>query len=64
MPIGIAPVDYAGVEVQGKVGDVSSKVETPWKVEADSEKLPHGKKGIVLIGATMREYFPPQDETK
>jgi hypothetical protein len=61
-PTGIAPVDYHGVEVQGKADDPNLQVETPWTIEADTEKLPHGRIGIVLIGATMSKYFPPQED--
>lgn len=63
LPVGIAPVDYQGIEVLGKAGDVNAKVETPWTTEVDTKELPHGRKGYVLVGATKRDYFPPKEET-
>jgi len=62
LPIGIAPVDYQGIEVRGFRGDFGPEVVTHFKVEEHTKNLPGGKIGFVLIGATMRQYFPPQED--
>ena len=62
LPIPIAPEDYYGVEVRGVSAEPSVEVETPWTVERDSQDLPHGRKGYILIGATKRKHFPPKDD--
>ena len=62
LPIGIAPVDYQGVELRGFRGEVGPEVETPFRLDVDTKEIPHGQVGFVLIGATRREYFPPQDD--
>ena len=62
LPIGIAPEDYQGIELCGfRNGDANSQVMTPFKVEEHLSKLPAGRIGIVVIGATMREYIPPKE---
>jgi hypothetical protein len=38
-----------------------TQVETPWVVERDVAKIPKGKIGFVLLGATMSAYFPPKE---
>ena len=63
LPIGIAPEDYQGVEVCGEPEDPTIEVETPWTVEEDTSKLPRGRVGYVLIGATKRAYFPPREDS-
>ncbi|MCA1844650.1 MAG: hypothetical protein LC792_15950 [Actinobacteria bacterium] len=54
MPVGIAPEEYRGVLVRGRVSG-ETKVVTPWEAALDVSQL--GK--FILIGATNREYFPP-----
>jgi hypothetical protein len=61
LPIGIVPNDYRGIEVLGHAAEVGPQIETPWTAELDTSGLA-GPKGIVLVGATKREYFPPKDE--
>jgi hypothetical protein len=61
LPIGVAPVDYQGVEVLGiPQGDVTPQVETPWGLQVDPGDLPTGRKGFVLVA--KRAYFPPREE--
>jgi hypothetical protein len=60
-PIGIVPEDYNGIEVLGTPKDPASDVLTPWEVDLPNAERQNGRVGIVLIGATKREYFPPQD---
>jgi hypothetical protein len=54
---------YQGIEVCGKPEDPTTEVETPGTIEVDPQKLPHGRVGYVLIGATKRAYFPPKEDT-
>jgi hypothetical protein len=61
LPIPIAPVEYHGIEVIGTPRGPTTQVETPWTMEVDADEIVRGTKGFVLIGATMREYFPPKD---
>jgi lysozyme family protein len=61
LPVGIVPEDYRGIEVLGVREEATTQVETPWTAEIDTDGL-GGRKGIVLIGAHKREYFPPRDE--
>ncbi len=61
LPIGIVPEDYNRIEVIGVREDPGLDVETPWTAEIDTKGLA-GREGIILIGATKREYFPPKDE--
>jgi hypothetical protein len=61
LPIGIAPEDYQGVEVRGRVEEPTAEVETPWMLERDSRRMPHGNVGFVLVGKTKQAYFPPKD---
>ena len=60
LPIGIVAEDYNGIEVLGTPKDPTTDVETPWQVDLPDAERYHGKVGIVLIGATKREYFPPK----
>jgi hypothetical protein len=55
------PLDYAPVHVVGRRAALSVQVETPWEIQTPLERLPHGKVGTVLVGATKREFIPPQD---
>jgi hypothetical protein len=61
MPLGIAPEDYRGIEVLGTPGSVSADVRHPWTAEIDTSGI-SGRRGVALIGSTMREWFPPKDE--
>jgi hypothetical protein len=61
LPVGVAPEEYQGVEVCGFRDDFGPKIVTHFKVEKNTQELPSGTVGIVLIGATMREYIPPKD---
>jgi hypothetical protein len=61
LPIGIVPEDYRGIEVLGRRAEIGPEVETPWTAEMDLEGLA-GRKGVVLIGATKRQFFPPKDD--
>jgi hypothetical protein len=54
-------LDYAPVHVVGRRATVSIQLETEWTIQTPLEQLPSGPKGTVLIGATKREYIPPQD---
>jgi hypothetical protein len=54
--------DYRSVLVIGRPSAIDPQVETPWDVSADTANLPRGDRGFVLIGATMREFFPPQED--
>jgi hypothetical protein len=60
-PLGIAPDDYRGIEVLAHQIEPVTQVETPWVVERDVAKIPKGKIGFVLLGATMSAYFPPKE---
>jgi hypothetical protein len=62
LPIGIAPVDYQGVELRGFRDEVGPEVETPFRLNVDTGEIPHGRIGFVLIGATQREYFPAKED--
>jgi hypothetical protein len=60
LPIGIVAEDYNGIEVLGTPKDPTTEVETPWQVDLPEPERHNGKIGIVLIGATRREYIPPK----
>ena len=62
-PVGTAPDEYRGIAVVGTPrDDVVPQVETPWGIQVDPAELPKGTRGFVLVGATKREYFPPQED--
>jgi hypothetical protein len=60
-PLGIAPDDYRGIEVLAHQVEPVTQVETPWVIERDVDDIPKGKIGFVLLGETMRAYFPPKE---
>jgi hypothetical protein len=59
LPIGIVPEDYNGIEVLGVRAAPTRDVQTPWTAEIGTDGL-GGRNGVVLIGATKREYFRPK----
>jgi hypothetical protein len=61
-PIGIVPDDYHPAIVQGRRREPVTQVKTPWIAEKNTNALALGRIGYVLIGATMRQYFPPKDD--
>ena len=60
LPIGVAAEDYQGVEFRARAKELATEVETPWTLERDSQDMPHGRVGFVLIGETKRAFFPPE----
>jgi hypothetical protein len=62
LPIPIVPVEYHGIQVRGFRGDFGPEVVTHFKLEEDTKKLPTGTVGFELIGATMRNRFPPEQD--
>ena len=60
-PIGFVEDEYRQIEVLGTMNSIEPQVETQWTVEEPNIAEYCGRVGILLVGATKRDFIPPKD---
>ena len=52
-------VDYVPVRMTGRRALVGGDAGSPWRTHTPLDRLPHGRKGTVLVGAGQLHHIPP-----